>query len=222
MQWQEQGLRKSFADTNRLVHDVFHHPKFDVKDFPENFDAAAEAARIDNPKPDGPPLPFAVEDGWKEYTVEIPLPHYRSKFDSEADAPTLKVPGVWLRDPIEVIKTVVKDELFFNAHLKGFCQMWKPSPDDPPQRVHDEMYGADVYRDMEDQIAELRDLNDPYENVALPFIAFSDSTNLAQFGVASLWPVYLFPAFITKYPRCRPSACLVQHIAYLPSVCLLL
>ncbi|KAI0775824.1 hypothetical protein BD413DRAFT_709717 [Trametes elegans] len=46
----------------------------------------------------------------------------------------------------------------------------------------------------------------------------TDSTHLTSFGTASLWPIYLYLANLSKYIRNRPTACSAQHLAYVPSL----
>jgi Plavaka transposase len=49
---------------------------------------------------------------------------------------------------------------------------------------------------------------------------WSDSTHLASFGNASLWPVYLYLGNLLKYWCAKPSSFATHHLAYLPSVCI--
>jgi hypothetical protein len=58
------------------------------------------------------------------------------------------------------------------------------------------------------------------ENVIAAIMLYSDSTHLASFGNAALWPAYLFFGNMSKYMRGKPSKLAAHHIAYLPSVCL--
>ena len=47
---------------------------------------------------------------------------------------------------------------------------------------------------------------------------WSDSTALAQFGTASLWPIYLYIGNQSKYTRAKPTSMSAHHLAYLPKV----
>ncbi|KAH9922415.1 uncharacterized protein B0H18DRAFT_935413 [Fomitopsis serialis] len=64
-----------------------------------------------------------------------------------------------------------------------------------------------------------RDPSDPpgTEVAVAPLIVYSDSTRLASFGDASLWPVYLFFGWVSKYIRGKPSSFAAHHLAYLPT-----
>ena len=56
------------------------------------------------------------------------------------------------------------------------------------------------------------------EYVVLPLLFWSDTTQLANFGSASLWPIYLYFGNLSKYVRGRPTEFAVHHLAYIPSV----
>ena len=49
-------------------------------------------------------------------------------------------------------------------------------------------------------------------------MVWSDSTHLAEFGNASLWPIYLFFGNQSKYSRAKPTDFAAHHIAYMPKV----
>jgi len=47
---------------------------------------------------------------------------------------------------------------------------------------------------------------------------WSDSTSLAQFGNAQMWPIYFFFGNQSKYSRAKPSSFAAHHVAYMPKV----
>ena len=55
-----------------------------------------------------------------------------------------------------------------------------------------------------------------------PFIAgimfYSDATHLANFGTASLYPMYMYVGNQSQYLRAKPSEFTAHHIAYIPKV----
>lgn len=63
-----------------------------------------------------------------------------------------------------------------------------------------------------------RSTDDEYERVVVPLMLWSDATQLANFGDASLWPVYLYFGNQSKYTRGKPTAGASHHVAYIPSV----
>jgi hypothetical protein len=56
------------------------------------------------------------------------------------------------------------------------------------------------------------------EKVVLGLMFWSDSTHLANFGTAKVWPIYLQFANLSKYIRCKPTSGASHHVAYIPSV----
>ena len=60
--------------------------------------------------------------------------------------------------------------------------------------------------------------NDDLETFIVSALLYSDSTHLAQFGNASLWPIYLFLGNVSKYIRSKPTSFAAHHIAYIPTV----
>ncbi|KAF8233525.1 hypothetical protein L208DRAFT_1266202 [Tricholoma matsutake] len=49
-------------------------------------------------------------------------------------------------------------------------------------------------------------------------MVWSDLTHLANFGQASLWPIYLFLGNQSKYQHVKPSQFAAHHLAYIPSL----
>ena len=77
----------------------------------------------------------------------------------------------------------------------------------------------------EDEYARIRDwakqhCNDPpdVEIALVPILLWSDSTQLTNFGNASMWPIYAFFGFVSKYVRARPNSLSAHHLAYVPKV----
>jgi Plavaka transposase len=60
------------------------------------------------------------------------------------------------------------------------------------------------------------------ESVVAGVMLWSDSTHLASFGMASLWPVYLFFGNLSKYTWAKPTLFAAHHIAYMPKVYLII
>ncbi|TFY60206.1 hypothetical protein EVG20_g7504 [Dentipellis fragilis] len=47
---------------------------------------------------------------------------------------------------------------------------------------------------------------------------WSDSTHLASFGNAALWPIYMFFGNLSKYTRGKPTLFSAHHLAYIPKL----
>lgn len=115
------------------------------------------------------------------------------------------------------------------------------TPDEPPERVYSELYNSDAMIEEYERInarfakaptcapdtphtttacptASFEPPTPTIENVIAAMMLWSDSTHLASFGSASLWPAYLYFGNQSKYSRGKPSEFAAHHIAYLPSV----
>ncbi|KAI6096854.1 hypothetical protein F5141DRAFT_1190943 [Pisolithus sp. B1] len=57
---------------------------------------------------------------------------------------------------------------------------------------------------------------DHHTHIVASLMVWLDSTHLASFGNASMWPFYLFFANQSKYTQCKPSAQACHHITYIP------
>jgi hypothetical protein len=102
-------------------------------------------------------------------------------------------------------------------HLAPFREFWQASPDDPVERLYSEMYTSDVLIEAHESVQNSMP-NCKLEKVVIPLMLWSDSTQLASFGTASLWPIYLFFGNLSKYVRAKPSSFSAHHIAYIPKV----
>ncbi|KAG6892461.1 hypothetical protein C0992_000423, partial [Termitomyces sp. T32_za158] len=60
--------------------------------------------------------------------------------------------------------------------------------------------------------------NDDLETVIVPLMLYSDSTRLASFGTASLWPLYMWFGGLSKYIRSTVNSFSANHLAYFPSL----
>ena len=56
------------------------------------------------------------------------------------------------------------------------------------------------------------------ESVIVAIMLWSDSTHLANFGNAALWPVYMFIGNLSKYTHAKPTSFSAHHLAYIPNV----
>jgi len=99
--------------------------------------------------------------------------------------------------------------------------LWRPDLDDPDKikRLHGEIYHSDAMLEAHDEINKLpHTSDDTLERVIAPLMVWSDSTQLANFGSASLWPFYLYFGNESKYTRGKPTANACHHLAYIPTV----
>ncbi|KAK1216806.1 hypothetical protein PQX77_020558 [Marasmius sp. AFHP31] len=229
MRWHHgSALMKSKSDLDRLVQDVLLQPDFQIHEL-LGFRAQRETDRVyvhpqssmHTNEPESSSLPFQNHDGWIKGEVQIVLPRARNRI-SEVDAPTLTVTEAWHRLPFDVIRTEMSEPYSADFHLKPY-KLFHKHPTDlsrPVQRVYGESYTSDRMLSFEDEI--LRQLGPRPEGSPevgiVAIMLYSDSTQLANFGDASLWPGYLTFANWSKYVRLKPSSLAMNHIMYFPSL----
>jgi hypothetical protein len=225
MTWFYKSSMKTLSDLDSLVSEVLLSNDYDQEDL-IGFSVARESRRLDESNlqqadletvagPSSPPIPVNCPDLWHQDTVQLSLPLTREKFDSEEDAPTIKI-DVHHRNLLEIVKSGAQASSANLFHWKGFKQFWKPSETEQAERVHGEVYTSDAYLELEDDISV--DPNCTLETTVLPLMIYSDSTHLANFGTAALWPIYIWFGNLSKYVRAKVSSFSAHHLAYLPSV----
>jgi hypothetical protein len=135
----------------------------------------------------------------------------------EATAPRFLAQGLYYRKITAVIKSALKESNATQYHLAPFKEFWQRSSNDPVERLYSEIYTSDAAIE-EHQAIQSRMPECSLEKVMIPILLWSDSTQLASFGNASLWPVYLFLGNLSKYLRSKPSSFSAHHLAYIPKV----
>ncbi|KIL60072.1 hypothetical protein M378DRAFT_47864, partial [Amanita muscaria Koide BX008] len=158
-------------------------------------------------------------DGWYKVAINIPVPFERVKHDSMSDVPLFRVESLFFRRPAEVVKAALQDALPEEFHLQPFKMYWQRDENDPVdlERIYTDLYNADEFLNEHDCIQNKHGTSE-HENVIASIMLWSDSTQLANFGTASLWPIYLFLGNQSKYVRCKPKAFAAHHIAYIPKL----
>ena len=216
---------KSMTQLDSLVNDVLLASDFNPEEL-SGFRAAKENARLDSYKfqqgpgtvsdNDGPPV---FDDTWIKSTIYIPLP-CDGFCQPESEAPMYPI-EFYHRKLLDVIKAARSEFESKGFHTFPFKAYWQHSAE-PPERVYSESYTADSWNDQFIDLEDSRwddpnaDLN--IEAFIIALMIWSDSTALAQFGTASLWPIYLYIGNQSKYIRGKPTSMSAHHLAYLPKV----
>ena len=203
MHWYYTGSHiKSLGELDRLVNDVILVDDFDKNDL-ENFSAAREAKRLDEWEDIREDSSFTAKDGWREASVKISVPSQGVKYQSEGHAHQFEVSGVFYRPLVDVLKSALQDPVAAAFNLIPYRLYWNSSAPGsasgpntpPPERVYSEVYNSEAMLAEYEKIKQEHppEANAPYaETVIAALMFWSDSTHLAQFGTASLWPIYLF------------------------------
>ncbi|KAI0316147.1 hypothetical protein OF83DRAFT_1128468 [Amylostereum chailletii] len=178
---------------------------------------SAERARMDAHLAN-PDTPLEERDGWKRSSVKIRLPCDGVK-QAEEDAPELLIDNIYHRDIVDTIVNTFESDTARTFHMTPFEHFWQPGPDEPTQRVYSEVYSADAMLEAYAEVQALpRAPGDDLERVVAGMLYASDSTHLASFGGAALWPIYEWYGNQSKYIRCKPTCRACTDIAHIPSL----
>lgn len=236
MYWAHSGSNmKSLAELDRLVHDVVLKEDFEIAhliDFSarrENERSDKSSAGTSSAPSDSSSKPSKPSDGWTNTSVKIRLPAYKHKVDSEDKAPEFEVPDVIFRPLLDVMKEAFEGPDFEQFHLTPFEHMWDPSHGNdtaagdttthsPSEPIHQRLYGEMYTSPAMLEAHEALPIDPLHECVVAAFMFWSDSTHLANFGTASLWPLYTFFGNQSKYTRAKPTSNAAHHQAYIPSL----
>ena len=212
MNWKNSGtFTKSDAEVNRLVEDVLLDPKFKAEEL-RGFTVAKENRRSDAAEKKNP-----LADSFQTADINIEVP----SGDKSIPPATFSVPGLLYRKLTTVIQAAFSSPLGSHFHFSPFM-LFHRSPSGEEQQVFSEVYNSDVCIDEHDNIQRAPLPPDEpsckLEKVLAILMIWSDSTHLANFGTAKLWPIYLLFGNISKYIRGQPNSGACQHVAYIPSL----
>ena len=216
VRWMNTGSKaKSEGEVDRLVNDVLKAPDFCAEDI-KNFNAHRENCRLDTADKATP-----LKDSFQVASVTINVP--AGKLGDPLTTRVYAVPGLRYRNLLNVIKAAFQDPLSRQFHFTPFSLMHRSPITNEEQRVYGELYNSDEFINEHKRVQNRSPppLDDPgckLEKVVAALMFWSDSTHLTNFGIAKLWPIYLYFGNLSKYIRSRPSSGACQHLAYIPSV----
>ena len=153
--------------------------------------------------------------GKASVTISVPFEGITNK--SKSEAPKFKVDSLFYCRPLEVIKAALSDTDTEYFHFYPHKTCWQPDDAGTPKQVYSELYNSDMFIEEHEHIWNAHRQSE-HETVITAMMFWSDSTQLANFRTASLWPVYLFLGNQSKYTRCKRSAFTAHHLAYIPKV----
>ncbi|KAF9470573.1 hypothetical protein BDN70DRAFT_821197, partial [Pholiota conissans] len=218
MEWfYNSSTSKNLTDLDSLVRDVICAPNFQKEHF-KDFQASREVKHLDQFN-NGPNSALCGSDGWIQTSLKIPVPCGGFCFPSEEEAPVFAVEGFFYRRPLEVIRSAFSEKTAEDFHQAPFKEYWQSSENSPPERIYSKLYNSDAYLDEHQRIrAQNCEPRPQLETVVAAIMLWSDSTQLTNFGSASLWPIYLYLGNLTKYVRLKPSSFAAHHLAYIPKL----
>ncbi|KAF7371414.1 hypothetical protein MSAN_00778200 [Mycena sanguinolenta] len=162
---------------------------------------------------------FPLLADFKETSVKIEVPSGSAAVPSRF----FDVPGLYYRNIISVIKAAFADPLSRHFHFAPFKLFHKIRASAAQIRVFSELYNSDVFLAEHDRIQRRGKVpdDDPHctrEKIIAALMWWSDSTHLANFGTAKLWPIYMLFRNLSKCIRAQPNVGAEHHIAYIPSL----
>ena len=212
MNWKDSGApTKSDTEVNHLVRDVLLDPRFKLEEL-RGFSIAKENRQSDAAEKKSPFL-----DSFQTANINIEVP------SGVKGVPpgTFTVPGLLYRKLTAIIRATFSSPLASHFHFSPF-KLFHKSPNGEDERVFSELYNSDVFIEEHDNVQRAPlPPNEPdckRERVVAALMFWSDSTHLANFGTAKLWPIYLLFGNVSKYIRGQPNSGACQHVAYIPSL----
>ncbi|KAJ7661178.1 hypothetical protein B0H17DRAFT_1212295 [Mycena rosella] len=197
MRWQNNGqTTKSAGQLNALVHDVILDPKFKIEEL-KSFNAEHAEKQTEQDTAEAFPL---LKD-FQTASINITVPS-----------------GL-----MSVIKAVFADPLSHHFHFSLFRLFHKVRSTGAQVRVFSEVYNSEAFIKEHDNV-RLRGALPPDnpdckpEKVFGALMFWSDSTHLANFGNAKLWPIYILFGNLSKYIRGKPNSGAKHRVAYIPSL----
>lgn len=214
MEWHSASTTKSLDDKNTLtlVHSVIRHALLNPSEL-MTFDAHREARAIDK-------FLSKQVDSWIEMSVSIEVPDGTPhSLTGDVPIPLFTVEGLVYRPLVEIIWSVWSSPESSHFQYIPFRQFWKQGPTSVEEQVYGELFTSEAFNSAYEELQ--RQQPEPgctLERVVCGMMLYSDSTHLANFGSASLWPLYLFFGNQSKYIRVCPSSGSCHHVAYIPKV----
>ena len=208
--------QKSGGEVDRLVNDVLLADEFQAEEL-VGFNARRANKELNDSETIRAGKPY-ISDGWHETHIDIDIPLGAKSVTGITQS--FSVPGLHYRSLLSVMKSALTDVTALQFHFSPFKRLWS-TPGGKEERCFDEAYTSDAWIKAHNDLQKQR--NEPnckFEKIILGLMFWSDSTHLANFGTAKVWPLYLYFGNLSKYFCGKPSSGASHHVAYIPSVCL--
>ncbi|KAF9455660.1 hypothetical protein BDZ94DRAFT_1179515 [Collybia nuda] len=216
MNWFHSGsTQKSAGEVNRLVKEVISNAEFqpvDLADFSvHKSNKTLDQAYLASSSQTGR-TPFSSDD-WHEISVDIEIP-----VPSKNTPPKVfSVSGLHHRSIVGVIKATWESISSKHFHLSPFKRIHINPSTGMEIRIYDEVYTSDAWIEAHDKLQQQPNIPGcKLEKVIAGLMFWSDSTHLTNFGTASVWPLYMYFANLSKYIRAKSNSGACHHVAYIP------
>ncbi|KAJ3809810.1 hypothetical protein F5876DRAFT_77388 [Lentinula aff. lateritia] len=203
--WQNNGnSTKSNGEMDKLAN-LIRRPEFQVSEL-QGYSAQTANARITQADENWDYN--KLKDSFLETSVDIEVP----SGDKNIPSKVFSILGLLYRSPLSVIRASFASRLANRFHYTPFrLFQTSESPDgldNDVQRVHTDIYNSDAF--IQEHYRVLRaptdDPNCKREKVVAALMCWSDATQLANFGTAKLWPIYMLFGNLSKYIQASPNS----------------
>ncbi|KIK80123.1 hypothetical protein PAXRUDRAFT_159519, partial [Paxillus rubicundulus Ve08.2h10] len=119
------------------------------------------------------------------------------------------IPGFMYQSITFIIKSAFSEHTAKWFHLTPFKHVWKSPVTGQIQQIYDKLYCSDAWNDAHDNDNLQKQKQSDgceLERVIASLMFWSDSTQLAQFGHAFVWPIYLFFRNLSKHYCGTPNS----------------
>ncbi|TFK61425.1 hypothetical protein BDN72DRAFT_904115 [Pluteus cervinus] len=139
---------------------------------------------------------------------------------SRARVHRFPVPGFCHRGLVSVIKEACSASDSKDFHWHPYEEHWSPPWDGAAmERIHGELYSSSAFLEADQELqTSLPEPDCHLPRCVAALMMYSDATQVAQFGQASVWPVYAYFGNQSKYERGRSSTRMAHNVAFLPSL----
>lgn len=191
-----QGDKKSKGERESLVRDVISAPDFvpsDVRNLDwGRMDHALASATLD------------TSASWNNDSLLLKIPPHNlaaaAEFRSNPACGTLLVPGFRHRTLVSTVVDAFSDNEAKSFHYTAYTAYCKDPITSEPYCTYGEVYKSKQMRNAQKAIQNIK-LDEPCSlpQCAAMIMAFSDATQLANFGHAAAWPIRVAFGNQSKY-----------------------
>ena len=217
-----QGHKKSQAGFKQLLLDIIRDPEYHPKNV-WNTNWMVINQNLGNSSIQDDKIEANCEwsdSGWKNTTVRICTPfHHRARHPGPKE---YSIEGFHHCSLVDIICKNVPDPSHHRLfHYEPYELCWQPPHKAKDVGVYGELYTSGSFLTAHHQLQDsLPELGCALPQCIITLMLLSDAMQLTTFGMAKLWPLYIYMGNESKYMHCQLSVNLCSHAAYFHTVSL--